>query len=127
MHYVKSASGASSGINDTLITLRNSGLENAKKSCNGRDDCCTAEEPCERGEGDCDPDNDHEQCHGNLKCGVDNCKKGAPFDTTDDCCEGKSLYLSSLSRNSRTGWIVVYFTILDNFVFWGGSKKMSSK
>ena len=67
--------------------------ENAKKSCNGRDDCCTAEAPCRRGEGDCDPDNDHEQCLGNLKCGVDNCEKGPPFDGTDDCCEGELLNL----------------------------------
>ena len=43
--------------------------------------CCTAENPCGVGEGDCDTDN---QCAGGLVCGVDNC--GPEFPSNYDCC-----------------------------------------
>ena len=44
--------------------------------------CCTAENPCGIGEGDCDT---HNQCAGNLECGVDNC--GPDFPSKYDCCK----------------------------------------
>ena len=43
--------------------------------------CCTSANPCGLGQGDCD--NDYE-CHGDLKCGTDNC---IGFGVSDaDCC-----------------------------------------
>jgi len=50
--------------------------------CDGGDSCCTSENPCEEGEGDCDYDS---HCVGDLQCGKDNCQ-GDTFDSTDDCC-----------------------------------------
>lgn len=48
--------------------------------CQGEDnDCCTADKPCLKGEGDCDSD---KHCAGNLKCGTNNC----PWGDKDDCC-----------------------------------------
>ena len=43
--------------------------------------CCTVENPCGIGEGDCDNDN---QCIGYLVCGTDNC--GSEFASQMDCC-----------------------------------------
>merc|ERR1711939_214497 len=52
--------------------------------CSGDDNCCTPENPCYDGEGDCDTDRD---CVGDLRCGVDNCAgPSLGFDATDDCC-----------------------------------------
>merc|ERR1712088_208135 len=56
--------------------------------CNGADNCCTAERPCGRNEGDCDSDSD---CVGDLMCGANNCldiaeNQGKGFDSNDDCC-----------------------------------------
>lgn len=56
--------------------------------CIGGDSCCTSSNPCGKGEGDCDYDND---CIGSLACGTDNCQLMNPdfadkFDPTDDCC-----------------------------------------
>ena len=45
--------------------------------------CCTTEDPCELGAGDCD--NDHE-CARDLTCGIDNCI-GSIFPRSADCCE----------------------------------------
>jgi len=57
--------------------------ENAKAKglrCHGTDNgCCTADQPCKIGDGDCDLDN---QCAGDLVCGTDNC----PWGDGDDCC-----------------------------------------
>jgi len=50
--------------------------------CRGGDSCCTQDNQCFEGEGDCDHDSD---CRGNLRCGTDNCY-GEGFDDTDDCC-----------------------------------------
>jgi len=50
--------------------------------CQGGDSCCTRDNQCFEGEGDCDHDSD---CRGNLRCGTDNCY-GKGFDDTDDCC-----------------------------------------
>ena len=50
-------------------------------------DCCTAENPCYVGEGDCDKD---EQCAGELVCGKRNCPdtfKARAFGRRPDCCQ----------------------------------------
>jgi len=56
--------------------------------------CCTPENPCNEGEGDCDGPGDggahdgHAGCKGSLVCGSNNCKKfGAYYHEKDDCCE----------------------------------------
>ena len=56
--------------------------------------CCTPEEPCDEGEGDCDGPGDggyhdgHEGCKGDLVCGSNNCLKfGLYYHEKDDCCE----------------------------------------
>ena len=57
-----------------------------RKRCNGEDNtCCTEENPCTEGDGDCDNDR---HCSGSLVCGNDNCV-GHGFDGSDDCCTGK--------------------------------------
>jgi len=66
--------------------------------CSGRNfsgrRCCTPEEPCGLGEGDCDGPLDggvndgHRGCKGDLVCGSNNCKKfGSYFHEKDDCCD----------------------------------------
>ena len=50
----------------------------------GGDECCLPSDPCRKGEGDCDADED---CKGDLTCGVDNCPKNSTYDGPDDCCE----------------------------------------
>ena len=45
--------------------------------------CCTAQNPCGIGEGDCDRS---DQCLGDLVCGKDNC--GSGFPPVADCCRG---------------------------------------
>jgi len=66
--------------------------------CSGRNyqgrRCCTPENPCDEGEGDCDGPGDggghdgHAGCKGDLVCGSNNCQKfGAYFHAKDDCCE----------------------------------------
>ena len=66
--------------------------------CSGRNyqgrRCCTPENPCDEGEGDCDGPGDggqhdgHAGCKGDLVCGSNNCKQfGAYFHEKDDCCE----------------------------------------
>merc|ERR1712211_25116 len=56
--------------------------------------CCTPEQPCGYGEGDCDgpldggPNDGHDGCAGNLVCGSNNCLKfGAYYHPKDDCCD----------------------------------------
>jgi len=54
--------------------------------CKGIDNgCCTEDNPCEKGDGDCDGD---DQCAGDLTCGSDNCPFG---DGDDDCCIGEKV------------------------------------
>merc|ERR1711951_29863 len=66
--------------------------------CRGRNfdgkRCCTPEQPCGLGEGDCDGPLDggvndgHRGCQGNLVCGSNNCKKfGSYYHEKDDCCD----------------------------------------
>ena len=53
--------------------------------CTGGDSCCTPNNKCGEGEGDCDSD---AECRRGLKCGQDNCKQksGQQWDNSDDCC-----------------------------------------
>ena len=49
------------------------------------DDCCSVEEPCGLGQGDCDVDI---ECAGDLICGENNC--GVEFTNRGaDCCQLK--------------------------------------
>jgi len=62
-----------------------SGIE---KRCQGKNvdtgKCCTEDNPCVEGEGDCE---NNEECEGNLLCGNNNCKQfGDFFHARDDCC-----------------------------------------
>merc|ERR1712066_261797 len=70
----------------------------AGQRCRGRNydgkRCCTPQQPCDEGEGDCDGPGDggqhdgHAGCRGDLVCGSNNCLKfGAYFHPKDDCCE----------------------------------------
>ena len=55
------------------------------QACLGGNSCCTPENPCPLGEGDCDSDDD---CQGEGECNndLDNCI-GDTFDAwKDDCC-----------------------------------------
>ena len=65
----------------------------AGRNYNGRR-CCTPENPCGYGEGDCDGPADggandgHAGCRGDLVCGSNNCKKfGLYYHEKDDCCD----------------------------------------
>ena len=53
-----------------VVELRCAGVDNG---------CCTSDEPCGEGDGDCDNDS---HCEGDLVCGTDNC----PWGDGDDCC-----------------------------------------
>jgi len=66
--------------------------------CKGRNygerRCCTPDNPCDEGEGDCDGPIDGGQhdgnagCIGDLVCGSNNCKQfGSYYHEKDDCCE----------------------------------------
>ena len=55
--------------------------------------CCTAQNPCGRGEGDCDEDY---QCLGDLVCGIDNCGSQFPVGGAD-CCTGNLSLLISIT------------------------------
>ena len=71
-----------------VIDVTERGNTDLVKRCRGRnfdlEICCTNENPCVEGEGDCEVDND---CTGNLVCGNNNCKAfGSFFHEKDDCC-----------------------------------------
>ena len=68
------------------------------EKCSGRNyhgrRCCTPDNPCDIGEGDCDGPRDggqhdgHAGCRGDLVCGSNNCLKfGTYYHEKDDCCE----------------------------------------
>merc|ERR1712215_602708 len=74
-----------------------------KPRCKGRNfdkkgrGCCTRENPCHEGEGDCESPleggghNNNEDCKGDLVCGSNNCKKfNKYYHIGDDCCEKRS-------------------------------------
>ena len=59
--------------------------------------CCTPQQPCGEGEGDCDGPGDggqhdgHAGCEGDLVCGSNNCLQfGLYYHPKDDCCEKPS-------------------------------------
>lgn len=58
------------------------------QKCNGEEGtgcCCTAENPCELGGGDCDKDS---ECSGDLVCGYNNCRDfHQNAGSTHDCCK----------------------------------------
>ena len=61
--------------------------------CSGRnvdkEKCCTNDEPCVEGEGDCEND---DECREDLVCGNNNCKEfGSFYHEKDDCCIQKSV------------------------------------
>ena len=59
--------------------------------------CCTAESPCEEGEGDCSDETGHTDCAESLLCGNNNCKQfGQYYHEKDDCCyQGRALILET--------------------------------
>merc|ERR1711915_483901 len=88
--------------------------------CSGRNyngqRCCTPENQCGLGEGDCDGaldggKNDGDRgCKGNLVCGSNNCKKfGLYYHEKDDCCD----YPSS-SPSGGSG-----INLLEHWSEWG--------
>merc|ERR1711994_132435 len=88
--------------------------------CRGRNydgkRCCTPDNPCEEGEGDCDGPGDgglndgHAGCKGDLVCGSNNCLKfGAYYHEKDDCCEKSTSPLTApkspeFRREEQKGW-----------------------
>merc|ERR1711936_863388 len=70
--------------------------------------CCTPQQPCGEGEGDCDGPGDGGQhdgnagCKGDLVCGSNNCRKfGRYYHEKDDCCEKPS--------ETETGPSITYY------------------
>ena len=82
-------------IVSAVTTSQPSKTERPSKPCNGFSStggpltdwrCCSGEQPCDRGEGDCDEDS---HCAGNFVCGSNNCKRfGEHWRNNVDCCEG---------------------------------------
>ena len=69
-------------------------------TCNGGNSCCTEDNKCDVGEGDCDSDED---CEGGLKCGSNNCGMAVPngdLDTGKGICE---LGYFAAYRDQETG------------------------
>jgi len=82
----------------TSLQLRNRLEPSPGQRCAGRNfngkRCCTPQEPCGYGEGDCDGPGDgggndgHAGCRGELVCGSNNCRKfGLFYHDKDDCCD----------------------------------------
>ena len=69
--------------------------------------CCSYNEPCNVGGGDCDRDSD---CLGSLKCGNDNCRndfstEGSNWSAIADCCYGKfSYFMYFPTPNFHCSW-----------------------
>ena len=75
-----------------------SGQRCAGRNYPGGRRCCTPEQPCGEGEGDCDGPGDggqhdgHAGCKGDLMCGSNNCLQfGLYYHPKDDCCEWPSV------------------------------------
>ena len=91
--------------------------------CNGRNygtrRCCTPEDPCDEGEGDCDGPGDggghdgKKGCKGDLVCGSNNCKKfGLFFHEKDDCCEKPTTVVHVFMKlENHAGRTNIYLTI----------------
>ena len=89
------------GLLSLVLGQQFSNLYFQGQRCSGRNyngrRCCTPQNPCGEGEGDCDGAGDGGQndgnrgCRGNLVCGSNNCKQfGLYFHDKDDCCERPS-------------------------------------
>jgi len=104
-------------VSATPIILPGTPIEPpAGQRCRGRNydgkRCCTPENPCDEGEGDCDGPEDggkhdgHKGCKGDLVCGSNNCKKfGAYYHEKDDCCERPALqHTNEGPRQQEDGW-----------------------
>jgi len=89
----------------------------AGQRCRGRNfdgrRCCTPDEPCGEGEGDCDGAGDgglndgDRGCRGDLVCGSNNCKQfGNYYHEKDDCCERPATKLTdkAIPRQKEQGW-----------------------
>ena len=67
-----------------MISCHNLGQRCAGRNYGDRR-CCTPDNPCDYGEGDCDgpldggPNDGHAGCKGDLICGSNNCKKFGEF------------------------------------------------
>jgi len=70
--------------NDIVSEIGLSKLQEGLRCKGTEGECCTKDEPCIEGDGDCDHD---DQCSGSLVCGTDNCIWGR----YDDCCMTKSV------------------------------------
>eukprot|EP00092_Neocalanus_flemingeri_P079712 GFUD01099333.1.p1 GENE.GFUD01099333.1~~GFUD01099333.1.p1 ORF type:complete len:397 (-),score=80.51 GFUD01099333.1:13-1203(-) len=87
---------------DTMLSTNDVPLEPpTDQRCSGRNyqggRCCTPDNPCDEGEGDCDGPDDggqhdgHAGCKGDLICGSNNCKQyGLYYHDKDDCCQKPS-------------------------------------
>jgi len=82
----------------------------AGRNYNGRR-CCTPQNPCGEGEGDCDGAGDgggndgNRGCRGDLVCGSNNCKKfGLYYHEKDDCCEKPSYQQGGTGVNVNPHW-----------------------
>ncbi len=75
--------------------------------CTGDNSCCSVENPCYEGEGDCDTD---DECVPGLNCGRSNCQ-GTTFGDTDDCCQVDPAHLEAALALART----------NVRIFWGGN------
>ena len=60
--------------------------------------CCTKENPCLIGEGDCD---DNYECAGELACGSDNCV-GSTYPSLADCCENSPTTTTTTTTPTTT-------------------------
>ena len=116
---------------DILISFKtnytNLQLNCTGQRCSGRNygerRCCTPENPCDEGEGDCDGPGDggghdgHAGCKGDLVCGSNNCKKfGTYYHEKDDCCENPSSSLSGGSIQLIGKNIIFHIYSVDNFI-----------
>jgi len=104
----------------------------AGQRCTGRNfsgrRCCTPENPCDEGEGDCDGAldgglNDGDKgCKGSLVCGSNNCKKfGSYYHEKDDCCEKAASSCSTDSGNYAAAPCIFPFTyngVVRNQCIW---------
>ena len=98
-----------SNLNSSWVRFELLGQYYTGQRCSGRNyegkRCCTPEQPCEEGEGDCDGRGDgglndgDRGCKGDLVCGSNNCLKfGLYYHKKDDCCE------KSGSSSTTTTW-----------------------
>merc|ERR1712066_1040104 len=88
----------------------------AGQRCRGRNydgkRCCTPDNPCDEGEGDCDGPGDggqhdgHAGCKGDLVCGTNNCLKfGLYYHPKDDCCEKPSAVTTQPPKPPLGVWL----------------------